>query len=119
MTDLSSHQRPSLDDIGLSAGSGAETNKEDLGKEGEALSVALTDLEREKDCRREERFYWMCVVAVVFDSFQFAEMTTWTAPIIIGIIQIAALIGIANKLGVDIVVAALQKTLDKLGLGDK
>jgi hypothetical protein len=66
-------------------------------------------LETEKNARLEERFGWILASVIVFDVFAFYLMSTWTAPLIIGIFQLLGLTVLANRLGIDEVLPILDK----------
>jgi hypothetical protein len=67
----------------------------------EAINALQTELADARDAHRGERFYWICVLVFVVDLFMFPDMQTWTAPIVIGVIQIVFLISLGRFLGDD------------------
>jgi hypothetical protein len=65
-------------------------------------------LAQEKSSRGRERFYWLIVLMVLFDAFVFQGMSTWTGPLIIGTIEIMAVVAIDRGV-VDRLIEALKK----------
>lgn len=60
-----------------------------------------TDLDSEKEERREERFIWVLVVSVFFDVIAVSAMSGSWLFVPIFILQLIALLGYAQRLGVD------------------
>ncbi|WP_116082058.1 hypothetical protein [Tropicimonas sp. IMCC34011] len=67
----------------------------------ENIAKLETDLDAEKEERREERFYWICGVAISFDVIAIQAVSgSWLfAPVFM--LQLILLVGIAQRLGVD------------------
>lgn len=76
------------------------------------------ELEREKDRRLEERFLWILVVTLVVDVIVFSNVTHVGGSIVIGVIQILALLILARRMGIEEVSAYIDK-LVQFGNGIK
>lgn len=72
-----------------------------------------SELQSERDNKKEERFYWILAVVICIDFSLFDSLTNkWvTAPIFL--LQLVLLIGLANYLGVDAVKILLEKLYAK------
>ena len=79
-----------------------------------AIERIQTDLEKEKDARNEERFVFVIVIIILLDIYCFADMETWSAPVIIGVLELLLLLALARKWGVDDVAVWLDKILGTL-----
>lgn len=60
-----------------------------------------TDLDAEKEERKEERFYWICVSAFLIDVIIYSSIGSFWGFILLFMFQLIVLIEIAQKLGVD------------------
>ncbi len=60
-----------------------------------------TDLDSEKEERREERFTWILVIAIMFDVIALQAIDGFFSFVLVFLLQLTALLGIAQKLGVD------------------
>jgi len=56
---------------------------------------------------------WVSCAIVGFDSYVFSRMESWSAPIVIGIIQFLLLVVLARRLGIQEVSQVLAKLLDR------
>lgn len=79
----------------------------------DALASVTRDLERERERRGEERFFWICAIVIIADLFIFPTMQTWSAPLAIVFIQFLFLVPLGRKLGVDSIWTLTEKLLDK------
>ena len=59
----------------------------------------------------EERLLWLIIVAVIFDSFVFTYMDNWGGPIAILILEIIAILILANRWEVQEVKNLFNKVL--------
>ena len=71
------------------------------GKLMENIYRLETDLDSEKEERREERFTWLLAVVVLLDIIAVSAMDGSALFIPIFILELIALLGYAQKLGVD------------------
>ncbi len=71
------------------------------------------DLQHERDARKEERFYWVMAIIAVMDMATFQWINWWQSTLIF-LLEVAALIGLAQAWGVDLVVDLLRKLFFKL-----
>ena len=78
---------------------------------------ALSDAQEEsaglKDARNEERVGWMVVAVILFDCALFLNAENATAPVVIGILQIALLALLAKRLGVEEFYALFSKVMHR------
>lgn len=63
----------------------------------------------------EERFIWVLVALVLFDAMIFLNMSNWTAPIVIGIIELVAIVIMADRCRVDTVAPLIDRITGALG----
>lgn len=87
--------------------------KEDSEDSSESSQIASLEreLERERDSRKEERFAYIVLAVIVLDIHVLDDMSTWTAPVVIGVLQLVLLLGIARKMGVEDVALWVDKFL--------
>lgn len=58
----------------------------------------------------EERFTWILICVVLINFFVFAQMETWSAPIVIGLMELIGLVILAERCKVD----AMMPIIDRL-----
>jgi hypothetical protein len=80
----------------------------------------LVDIDAEKpsldsgvEKRREERFYWIILAIIIFDIEEFRFYETCSGPIVVGIIEILAIIALGKRLGVDHIWTVTEKLIKK------
>lgn len=73
-----------------------------------------TDLDTERDERKEERFHWLAVTSILFDVIAVQAMGGSWLFIPIFMLQLVVLIGLAKKLGVDWAVQLIGTLLHML-----
>ena len=71
------------------------------------------DLQQERDSRREERFYWILALVIMFDAYLFGTIGSQWAMLPIFLLEIVGLIGLADWLGVDRVKVLLERLYAK------
>ena len=81
-------------------------------KKSEEIVNLLAEVQKERDGRNEERFYFIVVVLVIFDGHLFMHMDNLTGPVVILFLELVVLIPIAKKCGVGTVVEVLDKILN-------
>lgn len=96
----------SLDDDELNLG------EENYSKSDSALRTAQTNFEKERDLRREERWYWTALMLIGVDLHFFVQIQSWTAPIVIVVLQLIVLLVLARKWGVDMVELIFIRMID-------
>lgn len=74
------------------------------------LEARLNDAEISK---KRERFFWVIVIGVAIDALIFMHMNTWSAPIVIGVIQIIAIVPLGEALEVKFFRYLCDRILDK------
>lgn len=81
------------------------------------LDEAIAQLESEKqqleNKHYEERFVWIVVCIVLFDALIFIQMANWAGALVIGVIQLIAMVIIADRCNVD----AVKPIIDKMAGG--
>jgi hypothetical protein len=88
-----------------------------LGSDPEDEQItALEDRVQElNNDRYEERFVWILVVLMLFDALVFSNMENWTGPIVIGVIELVAIIVVADRCKVDTAAPLIDKITGALG----
>lgn len=72
------------------------------------------DLEREKDARKEERFYWIFGGILLVDYFVFPNASSITGIICLTLLQLVLLITLAAWCGLDHVSVLLHDVLTRV-----
>lgn len=67
-----------------------------------------------KDERREERFLWVCACVILFDCSIFMNAENFGGPLIVGVIELLALVILARRLGVEEVKELVFGLIDRL-----
>lgn len=57
----------------------------------------------------EERFLWMLVCIFLIDAYIFTHMTNWAGALVIGILQLIAIVVLADRCQVNIVMPLIDK----------
>ncbi|MGY4752422.1 hypothetical protein ACVNHC_21395 [Pannonibacter sp. Q-1] len=82
-------------------------------KKDELIGSLQEALDKEVDRRLEERWIWLLSIMLIFDAFAFQQMSTWAGPMMIGVIQIIALVALGRKWQVDHIWTLTEKIIDK------
>jgi len=82
-------------------------------KKDELIQSLQESLDREVDARREERFIWLVALMLMFDAFTFQPMTTWTGPLLIGVIQLIIVVALGRRWQMDHIWTLTEKMVDK------
>ncbi|BCB62236.1 hypothetical protein HaloA020_29370 [Halomonas sp. A020] len=86
-----------------------------------ARSTAEAELEKklafEQDARKEDRFVFMIILVVIFNAWGLQNASTWTLPLLIGILQLFALVVLARRFGVQEIQYWLNQFLAHMGPG--
>lgn len=82
-------------------------------KKDELIDSLQASLNEERDARKEERFVWFVVVILMFDAFIFQSMTTWTGPLVIGVIQVLIVIVLGRRWQMDEIWTITTKLIEK------
>lgn len=75
----------------------------------ETISSLERSIEDLKDKHYEERFIWILVCIVLADSFIFSHIENWTAPIVIGVLEIIAIVILADRCRVNTVLPLIDR----------
>nr|WP_321268177.1 hypothetical protein [Alcaligenes faecalis] len=104
-----------FDKLKKSSSSGVHGSMSAADKSDEASAKASAnladELQYEKDARREERFMFVAALMVVVNAFIFMHMQTWSAPIVIGLVELILLTVYARHCGINEVVQLLDYAL--------
>ncbi|MDL4864690.1 hypothetical protein NPJ88_020380 [Halomonas elongata] len=76
-------------------------------------------LQAEQDARKEERFMFVLAGLVFLNIHTFASSSTWTTPIVIGLLQLIGLAIYARRCGVEEVEKLIDKFLSAVPGRDK
>ncbi len=79
-----------------------------------ALQDRVTEIENKL---HEERFIWIIVVVIMFDAMLLLQANNWSAPIVIGLLQLIALVILAQKCRVDPVMPLIDRVTGMIGNG--
>lgn len=79
----------------------------------EVVDSLQRELVEERDARREERFKWVCALIFVFDLFTFKEMQTWSAPLMIGLLQFVFVVAVGRNWGMDHIWTLTERIAEK------
>ncbi|MEM1149312.1 MAG: hypothetical protein AAGI03_01980 [Pseudomonadota bacterium] len=91
-----------------------EFDGDDDDEEKDRLINSLQNqLIKEQDRRAEERFAWFAALNIIADLLVFPNLSTWSAPVSIAVIQILLLIVLGRKWGVDDIWTLTEKMIDK------
>lgn len=71
-----------------------------------ALQKRVEDLDNKL---YEERFLWILVLIVVLDCFFLLQANNWSAPLVIGVLQLIGLVVLASKCRVDPIMPLIDK----------
>lgn len=86
-----------------------------------ARSTAEVELEQklayERDARKEDRFVFMIILVVIFNAWFLHQASTWTLPVVVGILQLFALALLARRFGVQEIQYWLNQFLAHMGPG--
>lgn len=76
-------------------------------------NAVIAELEKQlaqsEDRRLEERFQYVVGFVVLFDTIVFSAMDTWSAPIVIGIMELVGLVSLAKTCRVDVIMPILDR----------
>lgn len=72
-------------------------NKDGRNSQIADLQAEISDM---KKIHSEERYMWILVSVIVFDTLAFRRFDNWGSPLVIGFLELIGLIGYAEKCGV-------------------
>jgi hypothetical protein len=78
----------------------------------DAAAALEKQIQNERDDRNTERFYWIFGTSLLIDMMALPHLHV-AAVIPIFLLQLVFLIGMASRLGIDVVVVLLRRLLDK------
>jgi hypothetical protein len=79
-----------------------------------ALASAQEEITSLKDARREERVGWLVICTILFDWAVMMNAANATAPLIIGVLELALLALAAKRLGVEEFHALFTKAMHRM-----
>jgi hypothetical protein len=72
--------------------------------------AALEDqVQQIQNDRYEERFLWFLVALVLFDAMLFVNMENWSAPVVIGVLELLGVLIMADRCRVDTVAPLIDR----------
>jgi hypothetical protein len=77
------------------------------------LEALQKDLVTERDLRRGERFFWIIALIFTFDMFMFREMSTWSGPVAVVILQVIFVVCLGRFLGDDKLWSLTEMAINK------
>jgi len=96
----------------LESGSASTARDGVQDKSAIAAEQAYAELAEEKDKRKEERFLFVLAGLVLFNAHILGSMENWTAPLVLGVLQLFGLLIFAKRSGIEEVQQWVDKTLD-------
>lgn len=75
----------------------------------EVIAALEKEIENLKNKYDEDKFLWFLGALAVFDVAALLRAENWTGPVVIGIIQLIAVIVMANRCRVDVVAPLIDK----------
>lgn len=90
-----------------------KTDGESAAAKGAAMASASleADLQNERDGRKEERFIFIVIIVSLVDTILFMQLENWTGPVIIGLIQLIALMVYARRSNIDEIVQLMDRLI--------
>lgn len=73
-----------------------------------ALQKEIEDLKNKHD---EDKFLWFLAALAIFDVVALLRAENWTGPLVIGILELIAVIVMANRCRVDVVAPLIDKLI--------
>lgn len=102
------------DDLDALASSICDDQKQGDGiAQGVAMASASLEqeLQRERDSRKEERFIFILIIISLVDTILFMQLESWAGPVIIGLIQLVALMVYARRSNIDEIVQLMDRLI--------
>lgn len=81
----------------------------------ETISSLERTVEDLKDKHYEERFIWIIVSIVLADAFIFSRIANWTAPLVIGVLELIAVVVLADRCRVNTVMPLIDRITGAIG----
>lgn len=106
-SNASSPEEGSVSDLLRAGTANGRTSSET--RSNDAIAALEKELENSEDRRLEERFQFIVGFVVLFDTIVFQAMETWSAPIVVGIMELVGLVSLANTCRVDVIMPILDR----------
>lgn len=91
-------------EIGVVLATDSEPNPKD-----ETIASLEGSLESLENRFYEERFIWILVSVVLVDFYVFSNMQNWSAPLVIGILELVGIVILADRCKVDTVLPLIDR----------
>ena len=75
----------------------------------EVIAALEKEIESLKNKHDEDKFFWFLAAIALFDVVALTRAENWAAPLVIGIIELIAVIVMANRCRVDVVAPLIDK----------
>ena len=83
-------------------------------KQEQQIQALQDELQKEKDARREDQFFFIAVTVILFDIVFFTLMPTFGGPVALLILQLLILIPLARRMGLDEIQGLLSGVMNRL-----
>ncbi|HEY2892522.1 MAG TPA: hypothetical protein VGJ31_17930 [Dongiaceae bacterium] len=77
----------------------------------EQVAALESKAEAARDRLLEERFIWIIISIILFNSLVFIHMDNWAGPLVIGLFQLIAIVIFAERCGVNEVAPLIDRIL--------
>lgn len=106
------------DKLGRMAQQSAQRSTSNSGSSRSAAEAELeNELANEKDGRREDRFLFAVALIAIFDIWAMRSVSSWTLPIVVGIVELFFLLIFARRMGVEEIHFWLNQLLPRINFG--
>lgn len=87
----------------------ADLQAEKADSRDQQIAELQTKLDAQIDARKEDSFLWILGVLALVDTVTLGAMDNWSAPIVIGLIQLVGVTVLADRLGIDTVAPLIDR----------
>lgn len=81
----------------------------------EQIAVLENQVQELKDRNYEERFLWTIAIMVIIDAYIFSHIENWAGAVVIGILELIAVIVLADRYKVNTVAPLIDKLTGAFG----
>ena len=80
----------------------------------ELISELQSDLVKERDARKEDRFVFIVLIVILLDIVFFSLMPTFGGPLALLVLELLILIPLAKRMGMEEVAQILSRVLNRM-----